>query len=228
MEEPKPVVISYHDGKDRYARGQKRLLDSLIKHWDGPYRMYNPSNSNFRSHMDNPYAFKIDAFNKAREDGFNQILYVDCSIWAIKDVSPLFDVLSDRGYVMQYAGHMCGTWTNDATLYYFDIDRDTAMTIPMFSAGFLALDFSHPVTHNFFVRWEAACNQGLFMGRWDNKLKTESNDHRCEGHRHDMSCASIIANDEKMHIDQCGDWFAYIGPAYNSPPEKSIFYAQGL
>ena len=53
-------------------------------------------------------------------------------------------------------------------------------------------DFTHPITNEFFRRWKKAADDGIFCGNWANDTKTESQDSRCKGHRHDQTCAGFI------------------------------------
>jgi len=40
-----------------------------------------------------------------------------------------------------------------------------------------------------------ATDTGLFKGKWHNRDRTESQDPRCEGHRHDQTCAELVARE---------------------------------
>lgn len=227
----KQIIISYQNGARWYPRGQRRLDQSLAEHWDGERWMMNESTAklyNFRSHQSAPYAFKIDAFKAALAEGYEQILYVDCSVVAMAKVYPVFDYITEHGYIMQEAGHNAGRWTNDRALNYFKVTRDKAMTMLMYgNAGFLGLDFTNPTAEEFFHKWSAAADAGMFAGSWTNENFTESHDERCAGHRHDMCCGSIIANKLDMKYVRGDKWLHYQSP---DVPAKDgvIFHAQGM
>jgi hypothetical protein len=58
----------------------------------------------------------------------------------------------------------------------------------------MAFDFRHPITSQFFAMWKDCLTAGLFRGSWKNDKKTESQDERCLGHRHDQTCAELCAH----------------------------------
>ncbi len=129
---------------------------------------------------------------------------------------------------MQYAGHMVGRWTNDRALEYFGVNRDDAMHMPMYgNAGFLGLNVHDATAMKFFELWEQSARDGMFRGQWHNNNRTESNDGRCDGHRHDMSCGSIIANQLNMVMQPGDEWLHYQSPDVE-PAINVYFHAQGI
>lgn len=188
------VILNLATGN--YIVGQDRLRSTLSGYYDGDILFFTEE-SQFGSptHKENPYAFKTYAFQHALNLGYKKILWLDASIYAIKDISPIWDIIERDGYIMQEAGWYCGQWSNDKSLDYFGLSRDEAMTMPMYgNAGLLGLDLNKELPKIFLERWHKASMDGIFKGEWNNNSNTESNDIRCLGHRHDMSVGSIIAN----------------------------------
>ena len=227
----KRIVTSL--GTNSYLNGRNRLQSSLANpnNW-GPQREngYGGDYIIFSSeaevgaptHWENPYAFKVYTIRDCHKRGWRQIMWVDCSVYAIGSLQPIFEITERDGYFFQEAGHMAGTWTNDKTLEYFNITRDEAMEIPMHgNAGLMCLDFDNKKAQEFFKRWEKSMEAGMFKGAWNNTHGTESFDTRCLGHRHDMSCASIIRHQMglKMHP---GDEFMQYGLIPDVPLKNSI------
>lgn len=202
-----------------YAKGQARLIESI--------KQFNPEIDllTFTSetevgaplHKDDPYAFKLFAIGKARGLGYDQILWLDASVYAVKDITPVFNWLTEKGIFLESAGHYAGSWSPDNVLDYFGITRIQAMDMPMFSAGFIGLDFTNYISRSFFVDWSAAMDKGIFRGSWQN-------------HRHDMTCGSIIANKQGLLplYSPGGQFFSYVGPGYGEPSETACFHLQGL
>lgn len=214
-----------------YIKGQQRLRQSLIDvGFKGDFFGYtHESQVGAPVHKSNPYAFKVYCFEEALRKGYKQILWVDASIWAIKSLDPIWAALNKRGYMKQYAGHLAGTWANDKCLDYFGITRDEAMKMEMHgNGGFFALDFDVPIAVKFFNKWKQAMEAGMFKGEWNNNLMTESQDPRCKGHRHDMSCGSIIANQLGMFAYPKHSLMAYVGGQYGEPPETTVMHARGM
>lgn len=213
----------------RYAKAQYRLSESLKNRTDAEVLLYQSERQvEAPSHSQNPYAFKIYAIEEAIRQGYEQILWLDSSCYAIKDIQPVFDIIDQEGYFMEYSGHEAGKWTNDRTLEYFGITRDEAFEIPMFSAGFTGLDFRNHNTIEFFNRWKQAMLDGMFKGEWTNKNKTESEDPRVEGHRHDLCVGSIIAYQLGMKHHSGENLFQYAKPTDTPESESIVFYLQGI
>jgi hypothetical protein len=188
------VIISLATGN--YIVGQNRLRSTLSGYYDGDILFFTSEDEiNAPKHSENPYAFKTYAFEYAKNLGYKKILWLDSSIYAVKDIKPVWDLIENDGWVMQYAGWNCGQWSNDKSLEYFGISRDEALNMPMYgNAGLLGLNLNNDTSLEFLNRWHKASQGGVFIGAWNNNNKTESDDIRCLGHRHDMSVGSIIAN----------------------------------
>ena len=231
MKDKKRVIVSL--GTADYNRGRERLKSSLQinQNYAGDFYLFNnESEVGAPSHKENPYAFKVYAFQKMKSMGYNQVLWLDCSVWAIKSITPVFDKISEDGYICQQAGHMAGRWTNDKALEYFHISRDEAMQIEMYgNAGFLGLDFDDPLASEFFERWKHSMASGMFKGEWTNHTRTESRDERCDGHRHDMSCGSIIRHKLGMKMQSGMDYLQYVYDHDKTPHNDTVcLFAQGL
>lgn len=197
-----------------YPRGIKRLEASLIHHgWAGATQLYRdewPSGS--PTHQDQPYGFKLGAIQHARATGHDRVLWLDSSAWAIKNPRPIFDRIQEEGHYFWTSGYNCARWCNDRCLEYFQVTREFAATIPMIYALVVGLDFRNERSRRFFDRWQQALNDGIFNGIWQD-------------HRHDQSCASIIAFQEGMSIDNTHDLCHLYEP---NMPETVCLTFQGL
>lgn len=199
-----------------YERGRRRLTESLQGNFDGTVFTFTTEDEvGAPPHLENPYAFKVYAIEKVKNMGYNQVLWLDASCYAIKNVQPIFDWIDQKGIFMEAAGHWTGSWSNDATLGYFGISRDEAMQMPMFSAGFVGFDFEKDVSREFFQKWKNSMLAGCFKGEWSN-------------HRHDMTCGSIIAC--QMGLDKIysggGHYLAYRGEGYGEPQDSVLIYLE--
>ncbi len=223
------AIINFATG--HYMKGQERLRQSLVDQgFDGLFMGFNhESQIGSPQHELNPYAFKVYAFEKVLSMGYKKILWVDASVWAVKPLDPIWASLEEKGYMKEYAGHLVGTWANDATLNYFGVTRDEAMKMEMHAnGGFFALDFDTDIAKEFFEKWKASMMAGMFKGAWANANNSESTDPRCQGHRHDMTCGSIIANQLGMKAYNRDTLMAYVGEPYGPAPETAVMYAQGM
>ena len=193
----KRAVVSFANERGRYVQNMARLSESLRNNFTtGDFIGFvNESSLGAPKHEDDPYSFKIFCFKKVLEQGYTSILYLDSSVFAVKNIDTLFDKIEQDGFLMQRAGYNCAEWCNDFVLEHFEISRDVAETMPMIgNAGMLGLDFTKELPKEFFERWQNAQQAGCFKGSWTNTNNSESADERCRGSRHDMSCSSILVN----------------------------------
>ena len=179
-----------------YPRGQDRLKASIDQWgtdvptkflpWAGVYPEGSPT------HQEVPYAFKAHAINAVRNLGYEQVLWLDCSMWLQGNWGEFWDLLSTRGMLAwQCDAGPVGTWCCDAALPKLGVTREQAMEIPMASGGCVAWDFRHLKTRKVWdYYWEQA-RTGSFIGPWDTRGEFVSHDERVRGHRHDMPALSI-------------------------------------
>lgn len=224
----KQALVNYSSTDSWYPKGQKRLETTMRQFgFDGEIYMFS-NNNQFGSptHKENPYGFKIHAIQYALDRGAEIVWWVDSSIFAVKDISPILKIVEERGYFFEQCGFSAATWTNDKTLDYFKMSRDESEKVQLFSAGFMVLDFRQEIVREFFARFRNSYEAGMFKGAWTNANKSESQDARCMGHRHDLSCASIIAHQLNMSLETCGTYLSYVGQGYSTPKETSVFHLQ--
>lgn len=216
------VIVNVVNHAAPYVYAQKRLVGSF---WDFHIPeeetkimpLVGEDSVGSPYHQNNPYAFKIHAMDYAHQMGYEQVLWLDASIVFVKHSKPIFDWITEKGFFFEEAGHWVGSWCNDRTLEYFGISREEAMTMPMFSAGFTGIDFTNSVAVEFFNKWKQSMLDGQFVGDWSN-------------HRHDMTCASIIANQMGLvkSYSSGGNYFAYVGSGYAQPKESVICNLLGV
>lgn len=208
-----------------YAKGVDRLHKSLIYHgYTGDvitWKEQLPPGS--FTHKESPYGFKVYAIKEAIRLGYKQIIWFDASAWCIKNPEYLLDVVNNQGYYFWSSGHNCAQTCNDRSLEYFGINRDQAELMHDLSSGCVALNLENEIALKFFNRWAQAETNGIFQG--SRKHDRQSKDHRFLFHRQDQSCASIIANQLGMHIDDPNNLMGYYQTVM---PESMIFCYRGL
>lgn len=170
------------------------------------------------THRQSPYSFKVHAIETVRAQGYQIIFWCDSVCRLRKSVAPLLPLLRERGVYLQADGWPVGVWANDRALEYFGVSRDDAMKIEAIYACIMAFDFRTPIAQEFFRRWKKASDDGIFRGHWVNDSKTESQDERCRGHRHDQTSAELISHQlgiprSKGLFDKADKYFS----TYNFP-----------
>jgi hypothetical protein len=220
----KTCIINYAHGA-WHPRGQARLLKSLddTGFSDTRFAWQSHEDLGCPSHQEVPYAFKPYALEHANSTGYKLVLWCDASVWAIKSLQPVFDHLACHSHLFFYVpyggskgpnNNNIGTWTSDACLQGFNLNRDLTMDIPMLVGGCFGLNLTTFAAQEFLHRWLEKSKDGFsFPGAWDNKQQQVSKDPRCLGHRHDQSVASIIAHALGMEYTLGTDsYFSYLMP----------------
>lgn len=206
------VVVNF--ATQQYRRAQQRLMNSL--HGKGLFISEYPPG--WPTHQESPYEFKIHAIREAMKTD-SIVLWVDSSMYRVGDLSVIENHIKTDGYFAEEAGHYAGRWTNQHARNYFNLTEQESFQgeggITMFSAGLLGLNRDSEVAMKFLDQWEASAKAGCFRGDWSD-------------HRHDMTCASIIATRLGMKYHTGGTHLAYIGPGYSSPNKSAVFYCQGM
>ena len=181
-----------------YPRGQERLKNSLNAVGYKNMLFFNDYKQlkGCPEHKDDPYAFKIYAFEEAFQRGYENVMWVDSSMFFIRDPTPLFECSEKDGYFIRYDGQKAGQWCNDTGLKSFGITREEAMNMGMFFGGLFILTKDNDTSKEFMVRWRKSYEAGAFRGSWKD-------------HRHDLVCGSIVANQLGWKMEQTKKIVAY-------------------
>lgn len=187
------AFVTFSNG--RYLGEEQKLRDSVRRHFPEAdvftFHDYNEIGS--PSHQQSPYSFKVHAIETVKNKGYKVIFWCDSVVRLRKSIEPILPIVQQLGVYFQKDGWPVGVWANDRALSYFGITRDEAMNIEAIYACIMGFDFRNPIAEEFLRRWKKASEDGIFRGLWKNDLKTESQDERCRGHRHDQTCAELIS-----------------------------------
>jgi hypothetical protein len=178
-------------------------------------------NSNFDKSCN--YNVKAAAFQEAIENDFTHILWLDSSVWAVKDPNPIMDIINEEGYYFWANGYNCAQECSDKCLEYFGITRDEAEKMPVASTSMFGVNITNPIGQEFIERWIQSALDGVFYGSrfHDN----QSQDPRFLWHRQDQSAASIILNQLGCKIHAPGQYSSYYEPVL---PESVLFTMRGM
>lgn len=213
----KRAIISLATDRGNYYKGLTRLAESLRGNFSGDFLGFmGEASVGAPKHSDVPYGFKTWAFKHAFSLGYSQVIWLDSSVYAIKSVDHLFDLISRDGYVAQEAGHMVNDWCDEKTYDYFGATDETFEEYTMYgNAGFLGLDITQITAERFFRQWHYASCNGAFKGSWDN-------------FRHDMTIGSILANLSDWKYQPGNEILQYAAPTDKPNNETICLFAQGL
>ncbi len=215
----KHCIINFADEKGNYLKGQKRLAESLSKQgYQGNVHLFQSHTQipGCRPHHEVKYGFKTHAIKMMRDMGYDVVLYVDASIWAVRNVMPCLQHIYEKGHLFEKTGHSLGQWCNDYTLGVLGITRQQALDdqYHMFSAGFTGLNFKNEKASEFFDKWHA----------YSVEASTFNGDHK--DHRHDQCSGAFLA--KTLGLEVTDPHFMQYYYANSQIKENSIFLAQGV
>jgi hypothetical protein len=222
------AIVNYVTSNGWYPRGQARLIESIARTGCGITLLTGrEGDGNARpSHQDVPYGFKTAELQRARFYGVGTALWLDASMWAIQDPTPIFEHAERHGAALWDCGFKLGEWCHDRGLNELCLTRDEAMNIPLVIGGCVCICFDHPAGAQLIDRWDAYSRDGVsFQGSWDNAGQSCSRDPRCKGHRHDMPSLSELANCLRLPLLERPKWFDYWS---ETPSPETLIVARGM
>jgi hypothetical protein len=208
-----------------YPKGQQRLKESLeAQGFDGDFLAWNGwPNHGFDKSCN--YNVKAAAFDEAIRKGYTEILWLDCSVWAIKNPHPVFDIIKRDGYYFWRNGYNCAQECSDKCLDYFRVSRDQAEKWTIASTSMFGVDLNNPIGKEFIETWIQSARDRVFSGSrfHDN----QSQDPRFLWHRQDQSAASIILNKLGCKIHYPKEFSMYHEDNVIAP-ESVVFQMRGM
>jgi len=208
----KRCVISLGTGKKTFTDCLKRLEESLRRvGFEGDFLCWSDElPPGAPSHFEAPFGFKPFCFMEAGKLGYEQALWMDSALVAIRPLEPSFKILEEKGYLIfaNNYGAMMGEWSSDEALRLNNITREEALKIPEVPCSAIGLNLQNPLANKFLEMWHQKAIDGItFRGvkekitNWEdyydiawNKTGRVSKDTRVRGHRHDQPAAGIIAH----------------------------------
>lgn len=211
-----------------YPSGIKRLKRSLYAFWRGKDFLTTDYLHGCPKHQTLPYAFKpwllLYAHNVLH---FRRVLWVDASFWAVRDINPVFDAISEHGVYAVQDGWTVGQWSTDAALEAMGVTREHAFTIPLLWAAMNGWDMEHPLGKAAFDHWYALAMDGVtFPGPWNNDDGSCSPDPRVLGHRHDQTALSVVCHQHGVPLDPISGSFCT--PDRNHDHPRLCFRGEGM
>jgi len=181
-----------------YKLGQRRLLESLNLHGFRHKVLAFSDFPNDEFDKSNPYNIKASAMFEARKKGFDVLLWLDCSVWAIKPLEPLFDYISEHGWYFHSNGFDLGQTMDDRALAYFEIDREEAFNMPDLSSSMFGLHLGNPKGEHTLIDWLQSAKDGL----WGSSRQHNggSSHPRFRFDRQDQSCLTALMHKRKMDM----------------------------
>jgi hypothetical protein len=169
----------------------------------------------------NVYNAKAAAFEEAILQGYDQILWLDSPVVAMRDVSPIFEKIEREGYLtLQNGYYTCAQICNDTCLEYFKVTRDEAEKIPERASGIIGISMKNKKASEMIHMFIRACKDGACNG--SRKHDGQSKDPRFKFHRQDQSVISLCANAVGLPTNDAWD-IGQIALHPDKRNEKTIF-----
>lgn len=219
----KHCIINASNGAGWYPTGTKRLKESLIYHgFNGDIITYdNFPNDQFDK--SNPYHIKASAITEILNKGYTHFYWLDCSVWAINNPNPMFDIINDKGYYFWKSGYNAAQCCSDKCLEYFNLSRDEAEKYQDCSSAIFGININNGLGKKFIEKWLQSAKDGVFNG--SRLHDNQSKDSRFLFHRQDQSAATIILNELKMELTDPGIHCSYYSDNMN---KDIIFTMRGM
>jgi len=127
------------------------------------------------------------------KQGYTQILWLDAPIVAVRDISPVFDLIQKHGYLtMQNGVWNCAQTVSDACLRYFNVSRDEAEKVSECQSGIMGFDLNNPNGKTLLEKFIQAHKDGA--GNGSRFHDNQSSDPRFKFHRQDQSVLSLSSH----------------------------------
>jgi len=112
-----------------YPKGTQRLVDSLWRNgWAYDIRFWKDQPINEFFNPDFPYTIKMAAWIQAIWEGYDIIIWADCSIWAVSDPNVLVKIIENEGGYFLTSGFNLAQTLGDKDLAFSGMSRDEAET----------------------------------------------------------------------------------------------------
>jgi hypothetical protein len=167
-------IIIYASFNRNYPKGVRRLVNTI-------------THSNFRGHVHYriggwpnvsegdlalahvPFAFKLCFFREMKKLGYKRVLWLDSSILPWVNLNTIFQMIQDKGFLVQGNSHDIGIYMNNDSAAAFGLTLNETYAIPSCSAAILGIDFTNQKTAHIIDAWYRAAKDpfAFFSARSD-------------------------------------------------------------
>lgn len=230
-------VVSFGN-KYWYTDGVKRLRKSLeLVGYDGGVLTRSEYPEGCPTEEEARKAYKPYLLKEAAAQGYRKLLWLDASVWAIRPVDKIFDMIRRVGWYLVDESWNTGQWTTDASLESLCITREESWNIWHLASGIVGISMDSEKGRVFLDEWFRMANDGKsFVGpRWSPSVEKPghgevgfcSDDPRVLGHRADQTAASVISWKLGMLPTVKKTNYGYVSWDRKKPPQNTILIANG-
>jgi hypothetical protein len=170
-----------------------------------------------KTHQEVPYQFKPFAFQYCREQGYEQVIWMDSSTLILRDVVHVFETLTSMQFMMpDNPGCTEYRFTADDALEKMGCSLEEAKTFFQIMACVMMMDFRFKRPNEVLDEWLHYSMDGVtFIGAGGSRREDYG------GHRHDQSCMSYLLKKRAIpHIPYgllvypYGEWMNEFRPVF--------------
>jgi hypothetical protein len=145
------------------------------------------------THEVSPFAFKFFCIRNVLQKGYKKILWLDSSVIIKRDISDVFEHITNKKYFFIY-NHSLGPFCHDKALTTLGITREESFQLPCLQATNFGLNFNDKRSLTLLNTMLALAVDGItFPGPHNNNERKASKDPRVLGHRHEQTAMSVVA-----------------------------------
>lgn len=212
----KTVVINAA-WKGWYSKGQKRLVESLKDTgYSGDILTWNGEIINNSHDPRHPYTMKAAAWVEAIKKGYTHILWLDCSVYAVKNIDSLFELIDEEGMYFWKSGWNLAQSAADSDLAWAGITRDEAEYLHECASGIVGMNIYAPKMSTIIDLFLLANKAGVCS---TSRLHSgQSNDPRFRFARQDQTAMSLAFHKAGFTNDQMYEqniYSSFFQKAYN-------------
>jgi len=156
-EDKECCIITYASYNKTYPQLLEFLLGRLKDTFKGHvlYRIGGWPNmeNGCLAHSDCPYGFKACAFQEAYNLGYKKILWLDCLLNPVKDLTPLFDAIEQNTALYRYDSYFSEKFINQNVLDAFNLTFEEVKSCQHMAAGIFGLNFHKSIAVEFLKAW---------------------------------------------------------------------------
>lgn len=154
-------IISYASFNEPYPDRIRKLQNNLQKiDFQGHY-LYRiggwpniEGGSLLLAHV--PYAFKLCMFKEVFSYGYKKILWLDSSFTPLQNLSSIFKIIEEKGYLIVSDPNKFSNYINEKVLEYFNLSLDDSNHVDAIAAGIIGFDFTNENARKIFDTWNTA------------------------------------------------------------------------
>ncbi|HEY4255019.1 MAG TPA: hypothetical protein VGM34_01565 [Chlamydiales bacterium] len=165
-EEKECCVITYASFNQHYPEAVEKLRAQLEKVGFRGHFIYRiggwpdlEGGSLALAHV--PYAFKPCFFQEAKRLGYQNVLWLDCSMRPVRSLDEVFQQIASQGYFLYPSGTVLAPVCSKQAIEAFGLTEEDARTISSIAAGVMGLNVTHPKGAEALEMWMNAARNGL-------------------------------------------------------------------